>query len=137
MNRLRVILGDAGAVVLAGVSVLHVYWAAGGRRGQPGDPDVGRPPADSTVHGGQRCRRHGVGDGLCALPRGDGAMAAEMGLPRRYERRGDGAPARAIGDRRYVGFLKRSRDSAFARRDTYLYSPLCTLLAVAGAVAAA
>jgi hypothetical protein len=33
--------------------------------------------------------------------------------------------ARAIGDRRYVGFLKRSRDSPFARRDTYLYSPLC------------
>ena len=45
--------------------------------------------------------------------------------------------ARAIGDRRSVGFMKRSRDSAFARRDTYLYSPLCVLLAVAGATAAA
>jgi hypothetical protein len=44
--------------------------------------------------------------------------------------------ARAIGDRRYVGFLKRSRGSAFARRDTYFYSPLCAVLAVAGVTAA-
>jgi hypothetical protein len=44
--------------------------------------------------------------------------------------------ARAIGDRRNIGFLKRSRDSSFARRDTYLYSPLCTFLAVAGATVA-
>jgi hypothetical protein len=45
--------------------------------------------------------------------------------------------ARAIGDRRHVGFLKRSRDSAFARRDTYLYSPRGALLAVAGVAAGA
>ena len=34
MKHLRVIVGNAGAAVLAGLSVLHVYWAAGGRRGQ-------------------------------------------------------------------------------------------------------
>ena len=45
--------------------------------------------------------------------------------------------ARAIGDRRFGGFLKRSRDSAFTRRDTYLYSPLCAVLAVAGAAVSA
>ena len=64
-------------------------------------------------------------------------MAAEMGLPAGTSGAATVLVARAIGDRRYVGFLKRSRDSAFTRRDTYLYSPLCTLLAVVGAVAAA
>jgi Protein of unknown function (DUF3995) len=43
--------------------------------------------------------------------------------------------ARAFGDPRHIGFLKRSSDSAFAKRDTYLYSPPCTFLAAAGAAA--
>lgn len=43
---------------------------------------------------------------------------------------------RAIGEFRYVGFFKRVRDTAFARMDTLLYSPLALLLgAGAGYVA--
>jgi len=38
--------------------------------------------------------------------------------------------ARAIGDFRYVGFFKSIVGSRFARLDTYIYSPLCVLLAV-------
>ena len=37
--------------------------------------------------------------------------------------------ARAIGDFNYVGFFKRVKGSRFAKRDTYLYSPLCVVLA--------
>jgi hypothetical protein len=37
---------------------------------------------------------------------------------------------RAIGEGRYVGFTKRVRATAFARNDTWLYSPLCTVMAV-------
>ena len=37
---------------------------------------------------------------------------------------------RALGDFRYVGFSKRVRDGVFARRDTWLYSPLCALIAI-------
>jgi hypothetical protein len=44
--------------------------------------------------------------------------------------------ARAIGEFRYVGFFKRVRGSRFARLDTFLYSPLCLLLA-AGVAAVA
>ncbi len=44
--------------------------------------------------------------------------------------------ARAVGEFRYVGFFKRVQGSVFARRDTYLYSPLCFLLAVLIAVVA-
>lgn len=37
---------------------------------------------------------------------------------------------RAIGDFRYVGFSKRVREGLFARRDTWLYSPLCVLISL-------
>jgi hypothetical protein len=36
---------------------------------------------------------------------------------------------RAIGEFKYLGFFKRVRDSQFARMDTWVYSPLCLLLA--------
>lgn len=43
---------------------------------------------------------------------------------------------RAIGDFRLVGFFKRIRSSTFARLDSWLYSPLCVLLAAACAIVA-
>jgi hypothetical protein len=36
---------------------------------------------------------------------------------------------RAIGEFRHVGFFKRNRGSRFARLDSWLYSPLCVLIA--------
>ncbi len=40
-----------------------------------------------------------------------------------------GLLARAVGDFKYVGFFKKLRDSRFATLDSWLYSPLCLLLA--------
>jgi hypothetical protein len=40
-----------------------------------------------------------------------------------------GLAARAVGDFRYVGFFKKVRSTAFARMDTFVYSPLCAMLA--------
>jgi hypothetical protein len=37
---------------------------------------------------------------------------------------------RAIGERKLVGFFKRVRGTAFARWDTWLFSPLCLALGV-------
>ncbi len=138
MKRLRVILGGGGAAVLAAVSALHVYWAAGGRRGQhavvptsDGRPMLAPSTAATVVVATALATASGLYVGATARwePRWlyrVGAIGAATVLA-----------ARAIGDRRYIGFLKRSRDSAFARRDTYLYSPLCAFLAVSGATAAA
>ena len=134
----RLILGGGGAAVLGGVSVLHLYWAAGGRRGQ----HAGIPTSDGRAL---------MAPSTAATVAVAAALATACGLyvgaTARWEPRwvyGIGTTgaaavlaARAIGDRRYIGFLKRSRDSAFARRDTYLYSPLCAVLAVAGAAVAA
>ncbi|WP_339262728.1 DUF3995 domain-containing protein [Lysinibacillus sp. FSL K6-3209] len=37
---------------------------------------------------------------------------------------------RAIGDFKYVGFFKKIKHSQFARNDTWLYSPLCLLISL-------
>ena len=49
----------------------------------------------------------------------------------------DAHNSRGIGDFRYVGFFKRVKGSLFATRDTYLYSPLCMVLAVLAGVVTA
>ncbi len=123
--------------MLAGIGGLHVYWAAGGRRGKgvvvptSGGRAVMAPSTMATV----------VVAGALAAASGLYVGAAARWEPRWLFRVGAAGAAtvlaaRAIGDRRYVGFFKRSRGSAFARRDTYFYSPLCAALAVAGATAA-
>jgi hypothetical protein len=40
-----------------------------------------------------------------------------------------GLAARAVGDFRHVGFFKKVKSGAFARMDTFVYSPLCAVLA--------
>jgi hypothetical protein len=47
-----------------------------------------------------------------------------------------GLVGRAVGEFRYVGFFKRVRGTPFARLDTWVYSPLCLLLAIGVAVVA-
>jgi hypothetical protein len=43
---------------------------------------------------------------------------------------------RAVGDRKYVGFFKRVRGTAFARWDSRLYAPLCLALGLGAAAVA-
>jgi hypothetical protein len=47
-----------------------------------------------------------------------------------------GLLGRAIGDFKSVGFAKRVRGTPFARLDTWIYSPLCVLLALGVALVA-
>ena len=47
-----------------------------------------------------------------------------------------GLLARAVGEFKYVGFFKRVRGSRFATMDTFVYSPLCVLLATGVALIA-
>ena len=47
-----------------------------------------------------------------------------------------GLLARAMGEFKYVGFFKRVRGSRFATLDTFVYSPLCLLLAAGVALIA-
>jgi hypothetical protein len=120
--------------ILCLLAVIHLYWAAGGAMGKDAAvPSLNGEPVLSP----SACATAMVGVGVFGVAMV--VIVTAIGLPARiFEmplRIGTSLiglvfAARAIGDFRYVGFCKRIRNSAFARRDTYAYSPLCLLLAV-------
>jgi hypothetical protein len=128
----------AGAIVsvtlLVLIAAIHIYWALGGRAGKSaaiperdGRP-VFQPGAVTTLFV------------AVALLIAAAIVAIQAGLIWRgafqpYVRILSVALAviflaRAVGDFRYVGFFKRIVESRFARLDTYVFSPLCVLMAV-------
>jgi hypothetical protein len=128
----------AGAIVSVTLLVLiaatHVYWALGGRAGMS---------AAIPERNGRPVFQPGAVTPLfvaVALLIAAAIVAMQAGLIWRgafqpYVRILSVALAviflaRAIGDFRYVGFFKRIVGSRFARLDTYVFSPLCVLLAL-------
>lgn len=124
------------AAILIGLAALHGYWAAGGRRGiaaaAPTGPDgqpVFRPGPAGTL-------AVAVALAVAALLVLMQAQVVPFGSSSALTHGGawavGGAFAlRAVGDFRYVGVLRRVKDTAFASRDRALYTPLCAGLAVA------
>jgi hypothetical protein len=130
-------IGLIGAATLVAAAGMHGYWLAGGR--------AGSTKVIPTVEGRPTFRPGPFATALVAAALTAAAAlyaGAALGCrPRRVHRIGAlGAAsvlaARAVGDRRRVGFLKTERDSAFAQLDTAVLSPLCAALAIAGVVAA-
>jgi hypothetical protein len=127
-------LGVVIAAVMGGLAALHVFWACGGTLGtvaviptRDGAP-LFRPGRAATL---------AVAVGLAGA--GYVALAAvelvPWGLPRGALPVGCAVLAvlfggRAIGERRYVGFFKRVRGTAFAWWDTRVFSPLCAALSI-------
>jgi len=129
--------GMSASAVLAGLGGLHVYWAAGGQRG--------RAAVIPTTEQGRALLSPGPAAsvavaGLLVTAATSYAASASNARPRRLWRTTTATAAcvlgaRAVGDRRHLGFTKTVRGTPFARRDTTVYAPLCALLAVAGAAA--
>ena len=120
--------------VLGLLSALHVYWAVGGRWGIAAaiPTDGGRPlfsPSPAATWAVAAALAIAaivplVRGGLVAVPVTPRVSAwASAVLAGVFF-------VRAVGDFRLVGFFKRGRGTAFAVRDTWLYSPLCLLLAL-------
>jgi len=124
----------AACAVLTIIATVHFYWATGGTvwkagaiPSREGVPVLSPSPAITVL----------VGVALLAMA---AVVASTAGLLPRFLPIGLLRSAstvlalifafRAVGEFRYVGFFKRVRGSIFAGRDTYLYSPLCLLLAV-------
>ena len=120
------------AIVFALLSLVHFYWAAGGR--------AGKSAAVPQVSGRQAFvpSRFGtlvvaVGLAVCALLVAWTGRLVSVPIA-------DAWPkwlcialalvllARAVGDFRLVGFFKRIRGTPFARLDTAVFAPLCLLL---------
>jgi hypothetical protein len=120
--------------IFVALALLHFYWAAGGGGGLDGfvPSEDGKPlltpgPLASLL----------VGVALLAAALVVTCRAGMwcVGLPAPLARVGIWVIAllfalRAIGEFRYVGFFKRVRGSRFARRDTWIFSPLCVVIAV-------
>ncbi len=119
----------AGGGILAGLSTLHVHWAVGGKffkehtaPERAGGSKAFEPGPAATI---------AVAAGLAVA---SAVVLANLGRgrKRRLAARSVGAvfALRAVGDFRSVGFSKRPADTAFARRDTRIYSPLCVVVAL-------
>jgi hypothetical protein len=124
------------ATIFAALSLLHVYWAAGGR--------VARGVAIPTlsVSGKRALNPSPAGTVLVAAA----LLVAMLIILGRLGMAGAKIPGwifrwgtwgiavvfflRAIGEFKLVGFFKRVSDTPFARWDTWLFSPLCLLIAV-------
>ncbi len=126
-------LGALLAAVFAALGLLHLYWAAGGRL---------LSGVVVPVVGGKRYFNPSpTGTILVAVA----LLTAMFIILGRVGRLGDALPAwifrlgtwgisvifclRAIGDFKLVGFFKRVRDTPFAHWDTWLFSPLCLVIA--------
>lgn len=122
-------LGLGIAVILFALSMLHVFWAAGGQWGsRVAVPEVSGRPAFVPSRGATL----GVAAALLLAAL---VVLGRVGLwfvpvPRWLFVWGTWGLAgiflaRAVGDFRRFGFFKRVRGTAFARWDTRLFSPLC------------
>jgi hypothetical protein len=122
------------ALILASLSTLHFAWAAGWERFAAG-AIPNRPAKDADgiaepLFAPATLTTVGVGVALAA--------AALVVLRAGFTGRGRLLAlavsmlfgARAVGDRRYVGYTKRVRGTEFARKDYWLYSPLCVVVSL-------
>jgi len=135
LSTMAVTIAAVVATVFGVLSLVHVYWALGGRTGKGAAvPQVSSRPA--FVPSAFATFFVAVGLAACALLVAATAHLVVSPLSGSWLKwlclaLALGLLARAVGDFRLVGFFKRIRGSAFARLDTLLYAPLCLLLSVA------
>lgn len=131
---LGILLGILLAVVFAALSLLHVYWAAGGHTGSAASiPTVNGQWVFNPTRGATllvagvlftemlivlgQLGLFGQTLPAAVFHWGTWSIVAIFGL-------------RAVGEFRLVGFFKRVNDTPFAWWDTRLYSPLCLAIAL-------
>jgi hypothetical protein len=137
------IAAASAAAVLLALAAIHVYWAAGGTAGAAAAVPArttsdARPafipgPASTLVVAVllvlAACAIALTGLHIAHGATGIAARIASALVALAFA-------ARAVGEFRYVGIGKRVRGTEFARRDTFIYTPLCAALACACAATA-
>ena len=124
-------------VIFAALSALHAYWALGGRWGRANTvPTVGgrRSFEPSPFATWVVCALLAIAVGVVI---GKVAWIGNGVLRMLFDLGVWGLTAvfllRAIGNLRTFGFFKRVTSTPFAQWDTWLYSPLCLLIALLAA----
>jgi len=129
------------ASTLLALASLHIYWAAGGTWGiRHAIPEIHGQPAFTPSRFITVAVALGLlGAALVALLRGYTLHTSFPGSPAHWATLILGLLflLRAIGEFRLVGLFKRVRGTTFATWDTWLFSPLCLLMALAFFVIAA
>lgn len=119
-------------IIFSAIALLHIYWAFGGK--WAGAAVVPQTDTQKPVFEPGIIATLVVAGGLFGFA-GVHAMALgyfRWGLEYYLEILLLGIAAiflvRAVGDFNYVGFFKKKRNSAFARNDSKIYSPLCVVI---------
>ena len=134
ITTLITIMGTATAGIFLSLCMLHVSWALGRTSAsaaviplREGKPLFTPTPAATLLVA--------LALLVCALLVLGMLGSLRFGLPGWPFRIGVWGVAaafllRAIGDFRYLGLFKTVRDTAFARNDSWFYSPLCVVIAI-------
>lgn len=128
------VLGMLVAATFGALSLLHLYWASGGRLGAGASvPTVGAKRVFDPSPLGTVLVAAAL---LVAMFIVLGRLGLLGGaIPRWVFRWGTCGIAaifllRAVGDFKLLGFFKRASHTPFAYWDTWLFSPLCLVIAV-------
>ncbi|MCE8012847.1 DUF3995 domain-containing protein [Billgrantia desiderata] len=124
------------ALAFTGLSVLHLYWAAGGNFGSTAVIPVveGRPLFTPGVTATLFVALVLLGFALVALALGfrlDVFGVFHSLMPYLGMAIGGVLVLRSIGEFRYLGFFKRVKGSRFATYDSWLFSPFCLMAGLA------
>jgi hypothetical protein len=121
-------------MLLVLLAVLHIYWMFGGRWGKAAAiPEVyGRRAFDPSPRATFLAATGLLFAAVVALLRGHVIFPFLPAILVQWVLIAIGIifVLRSIGDFRLVGFFKRVQGTSFARRDTWLFSPLSLLIGV-------
>jgi hypothetical protein len=121
-------------IIFTLIAIIHVYWAFGGPWGMhsalptKSDGNLSFEPHPIVTLG------VALGLWLFALITLGNLGLWDASLDRAYIKYGTWAitaifALRALGDFRYVGFFKTTKNTVFAKQDTRFYTPLCVVIA--------
>ncbi|WP_285395890.1 DUF3995 domain-containing protein [Lysinibacillus sp. fls2-241-R2A-57] len=118
------------------ISLLHIYWAFGGRWGSA----AAIPVREGEHKPAFTPRKWGTLLVAILIFMASVVLVVQGGYLQGYQANGLSKIGsvvcafvfiiRAVGDFKYVGFFKKIKHSQFARYDTWFYSPLCLFLGI-------
>ena len=133
-ERMKLLLILIAVGLLWLISLLHIYWAFGGRWGSA----VAIPVKEGEQKPAFTPRKWGTLIVAILILLASVIIVVQAGYLQEFQTNnlskiGSIVCAfvfifRAIGDFKYVGFFKNIKHSQFARYDTWFYSPLCLFL---------
>ena len=135
MRAMNVAIPVALTAVLVALAAIHVYWAVtGSTSGRGVIPEVdGKPLFTPSRSATVLVAAALLVAAFIAASRGQLVAPAARGSLVHWAAVFAGVVflLRAVGEFTYVGFFKRRRGTRFATLDTWLFSPLCTLIGLA------